>query len=45
MLHDVAASTPFVLAQGGRIFISGNTGSEMLGFDGKALTTIGKAMN
>ncbi len=37
---DLTASTPTVLANGTRIFISGNMSCEMLGFDGTQLTAV-----
>lgn len=37
---DMTATTPVVLAQGKRIFISSNSSSEMLDFDGKALKSL-----
>ncbi|MBI3417189.1 MAG: PQQ-binding-like beta-propeller repeat protein [Verrucomicrobia bacterium] len=39
-MFDMVASTPIVLAKGNRVFISGNTSSEMVGFDGQKLTSI-----
>ena len=39
-LFNMNATTPFILAQGKRIFISCTVTSEMLGFDGTALTQI-----
>lgn len=37
---DVTGSTPYALAKGHRIFLSGNTSSELLSFDGQKLDTI-----
>ncbi len=38
--YDLNASTPFVLEQGRKIFLSGNASSEMLGFDGQNLISL-----
>jgi len=37
---NLLATSPVVLDQGGRIFMSGNASSELLAFDGKALTPV-----
>jgi outer membrane protein assembly factor BamB len=37
---DVTGSTPFILAQGNRIFLSGNSSSELLSFDGKEIKSV-----
>lgn len=37
---DVIATTPYALAQGTRLLISGNTGAELLDFDGAQLTPV-----
>jgi outer membrane protein assembly factor BamB len=37
---DMTATTPVVLAAGKRIFITGNASAAMLGFDGKALSSV-----
>jgi outer membrane protein assembly factor BamB len=37
-MFDMTATTPFVLSQGKRIFISGNQSSDMLAFDGQKLS-------
>jgi outer membrane protein assembly factor BamB len=39
-LFDMNATTPFILDQGKRIFISNTVQSDMLAFDGQKLTTI-----
>jgi outer membrane protein assembly factor BamB len=39
-MFDVVATTPFIFADGRRIFISSNLGSEMLGFDGQKLSSL-----
>ncbi len=39
-MFDVTGSTPYALADGKRLFISGNSGSELLAFDGQKLTSI-----
>ena len=38
--YDLTATTPFVLENGRRIFISANLSGEMLGFDGRQLSPI-----
>lgn len=39
-MFEVTASTPYVLAQGKRLLISGNQSAELLGFDGQKLTPL-----
>jgi outer membrane protein assembly factor BamB len=39
-IYNVTATTPFVLDQGKKVFISGNASSEMLAFDGRSLTSL-----
>lgn len=39
-MFDVTASTPYVLDDGNRLFISGNSGAELLAFDGSQLNPI-----
>lgn len=39
-MFDVTGSTPYALAKGHRLFISGNSSSELLAFDGQKLTSI-----
>ncbi len=39
-MFDVTGSTPYALADGRRLFISGNSGSELLAFDGQKLTSL-----
>ena len=39
-MFDMVAATPIVLAQGKRIFISGDMSSEMLAFDGQKLSSL-----
>ncbi len=42
-MFDMTATTPYVLADGGRVFLSGNTGAEMLAFDGRSLAPVWKS--
>lgn len=39
-MFDVTASTPYVLDGGNRLFISGNSGAELLAFDGAQLSPV-----
>ena len=39
-MFDVTGSTPYALAGGKRLFISGNSSSELLAFDGQKLTLL-----
>ena len=39
-MFDMTATTPYAVAQGNRLFISGNTSAELLGFDGTKLTPV-----
>ena len=43
--YNMTATTPLVMKDGGRIFLSWNRYSEMLGFDGKSLSSIWKKKN
>ena len=43
--YNMTATTPLVMNDGGRIFISWNRYSEMLNFDGKSLTSAWKKKN
>lgn len=39
-MFDVTGSTPYALAEGKRLFISGNSSSELLAFDGQKLSSL-----